>query len=59
MFAMGVDVGRFFKGLWTGVKQPPLGSTYDPEITLALDEMELDGDLTSPQVSPSSAVPAE
>jgi len=42
MFAMGVDVGRVFKGLWTGEKQPPLGSTYDPNITLALDELELD-----------------
>ena len=59
MFAMGVDVGRLFKGLWTGVKQPPLGSTYDPEITLALDDMDLDDDNSSPQVPSGSAVPAE
>ena len=59
MFAMGVDVGRFFKGLWTGEKQPKLGSTYDPNITLALDEIELDEPSPVPQQSGQGALPAE
>lgn len=42
MFAMGVDIGRFTKGLWTGEKQPPLGSKYDPEVMLALDDLDVD-----------------
>lgn len=59
MFAMGVDVGRVFKGLWTGEKQPPLGSTYDPNITLALDELELDDAVVTPKSSGGNPVPAE
>ena len=59
MFAMGVDVGRLFKGLWTGEKQPKLGSTYDPNITLALDEIELDEPVATPLSSGQGAVPAE
>ena len=41
MFAMGVDIKRTVKGIWTGQKQPPLGSTYDPDIQLALEDLEL------------------
>ena len=59
MFAMGVDIGRFFKGLWTGEKQPPLGSTYDPEITLALDEMDLDDAVVITKETGGSPLPAE
>jgi multidrug efflux pump subunit AcrB len=28
LYAIGVDVARFFRMLWTGKKQPPLGSDY-------------------------------
>ena len=42
MYGIGVDITRFFRGLWRGEKQPGLGSTYDPEMALALDDMELD-----------------
>ena len=28
MYAIGVDVARFFRMLWTGKKQPPLGAHY-------------------------------
>ena len=59
MFAMGVDVGRLFKGLWTGEKQPPLGSRYDPKIQLALDELDLDEALVATDRKAGSAVPAE
>ncbi len=41
MYCIGVDISRFFKGLWTGVKQPPLGSRYNPDMALALDDMEV------------------
>ncbi len=40
MYAMGVDIKRTAKGLWTGVKQEPLGSSYDPAMSLALDDFE-------------------
>jgi len=46
MYGIGVDITRFFRGLWRGEKQPGLGSTYDPEMALALEGMELDEDLT-------------
>ena len=41
LYGIGVDVGRFFKGLWTGVKQAPLGSQYDPDMVLALEGMDI------------------
>ena len=59
MFAMGVDVGRVVKGLWTGEKQPPLGSTYDPKIQLALDELDLDEALNTSGGKFGTAAPAE
>jgi len=42
MYGVGVDIGRGFKGLWSGEKQQPLGSQYDPDMILALEGMELD-----------------
>ena len=45
MYGIGVDITRFFRGLWRGEKQPGLGSTYDPEMALALDDMELGEDI--------------
>ena len=45
MYGIGVDITRFFRGLWRGEKQPGLGSTYDPEMALALDDMELEEDI--------------
>ena len=41
MYGIGVDINRFFKGLWNGTKYPSLGSRYDPELALALDDFEL------------------
>jgi multidrug efflux pump subunit AcrB len=58
MFAMGVDMGRGFKGLWTGVKQPKLGSRYDPKITLALDDLDLADAAPSTEIG-AKAQPAE
>jgi len=40
MYGIGVDISRFVKGLWLGEKQPRLGSSYDPDIKLALDDFE-------------------
>ena len=45
MFAMGIDISRGWKGIWTGVKQRPLGSTYDPNVQLALEDLELADDV--------------
>ena len=28
LYAIGVDIARLFRGMWTGKKQPKLGSTY-------------------------------
>ncbi|MBC6412033.1 MAG: efflux RND transporter permease subunit, partial [Hyphomonadaceae bacterium] len=40
MYGIGVDIKRLFARLWTGVKQPPLGSSYDPNVALALETVE-------------------
>jgi multidrug efflux pump subunit AcrB len=45
LYGIGVDIGRFFKGLWTGVKQAPLGSNYDPDIVLALEGMDIEDEV--------------
>lgn len=57
MYGIGVDIARFFRGLWRGEKQPKLGSTYDPEMALALDDMELD-EVVVEDIPPSVATPA-
>jgi len=59
MYGIGVDINRFFKGLWTGVKQPKLGSRYDPNVALALDELELSGSVTPKPAAPGQPAPAE
>ena len=41
MYGIGVDITRLFRRLWTGQKQPPLGSSYDPEIALALEDFDI------------------
>lgn len=42
MYGIGVDITRFSRGLWRGVKQPPLGTRYNPEISLALETLDMD-----------------
>ena len=59
MYGIGVDINRFFKGLWTGVKQPKLGSRYDPDVALALDELELSGEAVPKSAAPGQPAPAE
>ncbi len=61
MYGIGVDISRFFRGLWRGEKQPGLGSTYDPEMALALDDMELEEDIIirDPSHTLTPTVPAE
>jgi len=44
MYGIGVDISRFFKGLWTGEKQALLGSQYDPDMILALEGMDIKDD---------------
>ena len=41
MYGIGVDIARFFRGLWRGEKQPGFGSTYDPDMALALDDFDV------------------
>ena len=55
MYGIGVDINRFFKGLWSGTKLPPLGSKYDPELALALDDFELEA---SPAIGAKTPPPA-
>ena len=60
MYGIGVDITRFFRGLWRGEKQPRLGSSYDPEMALALDDMELDEDIIQDtETSVATPAPAE
>jgi len=58
MYGIGVDITRFFRGLWRGEKQPGLGSTYDPEMALALDDMELEDDIIIQDPSNTLTTPA-
>ncbi|MEL6687032.1 MAG: efflux RND transporter permease subunit [Pseudomonadota bacterium] len=58
MYGIGVDISRFFRGLWNGTKYPSLGSTYDPELAMALDDFELESEPSRPGQSPQT-VPAE
>jgi multidrug efflux pump subunit AcrB len=55
MYGIGIDINRFFKGLWHGKKYPPLGSTYNPELALALDDFEVE---TKPAIGRSTPPPA-
>ena len=63
LYGIGVDITRFCRGLWRGEKQPPFGSTYNPDIALALDEMELDEDIAAAaaqsKAGGASPLPAE
>ena len=58
MYGIGVDISRFFKGLWTGVKQAPLGSQYDPDMILALEGMDIEEDVAPHKPKPTGAVPS-
>lgn len=58
MYGIGVDINRFFKGLWTGEAQDPLGSTYDPELAMALDDFEVETPSSPGRATPPPA-PAE
>ncbi|MGJ8564751.1 MAG: efflux RND transporter permease subunit [Alphaproteobacteria bacterium] len=42
MYGIGVDISRTAKRIWTGVPQEPLGSRYDPDVALALEDMDVD-----------------
>ncbi len=46
MYGIGIDIKRLAKRIWTGHKQPPLGSTYDPEMAVALEGHEIDNIMT-------------
>lgn len=63
MYGIGVDITRLFRGLWRGEKQPGFGSSYDPDMVLALEDMEI-SDGTTPTGKPGNTggtapVPAE
>jgi len=57
MYGIGVDITRLFRGLWRGERQPRLGTNYDPEMALALDDMELGDDIIQ-DIPTSVATPA-
>ena len=59
MYGIGVDITRLFRGLWRGEKQPGLGSTYDPDMVLALEDMEIDDNAGKTDKSFGAAAPAE
>ena len=61
MYGVGVDIRRFFVGLWRGEKQEPLGSNYDPDMVLALEGMDIaeEFDEVKPFGDDPDLVPAE
>ena len=61
MYGVGVDISRFFKGLWRGEKQQPLGSKYDPDMILALEGMDIvtKDEAVEPFGTDEAPVPAE
>ncbi len=59
MYGIGVDITRFTKGLWSGVKQPKLGSSYDPEMALALEDFDVTPVKNDPLSGPAITAPAE
>lgn len=58
MYGIGVDINRFFKALWSGQAQKPFGSTYDPEMAMALDDFEVEP-VTSESIGTAKPQPAE
>ena len=60
MYGIGVDITRFFRGLWRGEKQPGLGANYDPDMALALDDFGLETASVPPRAEPPGTLqPAE
>ena len=41
MYGIGIDIKRVFKGGWQGKKYPPLGSSYDPNLQVSLEELDI------------------
>jgi multidrug efflux pump subunit AcrB len=59
MYGIGIDISRLAKGFWTGEKQLPLGSHYDPHLALALEDFEAEN-LSKPGTTPDAPpAPAE
>lgn len=42
MYGIGIDIKRLAKWAWTGKKQAPLGSTYDPNVEIVLEDMDIE-----------------
>ncbi|MGF1464013.1 MAG: efflux RND transporter permease subunit [Maricaulaceae bacterium] len=40
LYAVGADVSRFFRGLWTGDKQPPVGSSIETGVVVTPEGVE-------------------
>jgi len=59
MYGIGVDITRLFRGLWRGEKQPGFGSTYDPDMVLALEDMEIEDSAVKGDKSFGTPAPAE
>ncbi|CAM3684652.1 efflux RND transporter permease subunit [Litorimonas haliclonae] len=60
MYGIGVDITRTFRGLWRGEKQPGLGANYDPDMILALEDMEIvEGTPSKPTSGSGVPAPAE
>jgi multidrug efflux pump subunit AcrB len=57
MYGIGVDISRFFRGLWHGKKLPGFGSTYNPELAMALDDFEIANGPDSPPSMGSGGSP--
>ncbi|WP_418152525.1 efflux RND transporter permease subunit [Litorimonas sp. RW-G-Af-16] len=60
MYGIGVDITRVFRSLWRGQKQEGFGSQYDPNVVLALDDMDVaDVSPTTPNPQTGGGLTAE
>ena len=59
MYVAAVDIRRWARKMWTGVPQPKVGTTYNPEAEVALGEYEGAFDIDQEIVTDASPAPAE
>ncbi len=56
LYGIGVDISRKFKWLRTGIPQPPLGSSFDPDVAVVLGDFGPD---KAPEIVGGEPAPAE
>jgi len=55
LYGIGVDISRTFRWLVTGKRQPPLGSSYNPDVAVVLGDFGPDETPALPNANPAPA----